>query len=64
MEPQQADAEKMPASAEAAQRAVFIEKGNELLNKAKEVAQRIRERCRHALRANPDSGKRPPSKHL
>ena len=40
----------------------FIVKGNELLNKAKEVANRIEERCLEALRTNPDIRERPPSR--
>jgi hypothetical protein len=62
MEPRRAAAQTVSASDEAAQNAELIEKGNELLNKAKEVARRIEERCRDAMRANPDRGKRPPSK--
>ena len=40
----------------------FITKGNELLNKAKEVANRIEERCLEALRTNPDIRERPSSR--
>jgi hypothetical protein len=46
---------------EAAEYAELMARGNKLLKKAKEVARRIEQRCRDALRTNPDEGKRPPS---
>jgi hypothetical protein len=54
-----ADTEKVSASDVAAQSADFIAKGNELLKKAKEVVRRIEDRCRGAIRTDPDSGSSP-----
>lgn len=61
MELTQANTDIVSALAEAAQRAVLVDTGNKLLNKAKEVAHRIEKRCRDAMRTNPNSRDRPPS---
>jgi len=61
MEPQREEAETVSA-AEAAQRAELLAKGNDLRNKARDVARRIEGRCRDAMRANPDNRRHPPSK--
>jgi hypothetical protein len=61
MEPGQAKTDSAPLAAEIVQSADLIDKGNELLKKAKEVARRIEDRCREAMRSNPDRGKPPPS---
>jgi hypothetical protein len=54
-----ADTEKLSASDVAAQSADFIAKDNELLKKAKELARRIENRCRDAIRTDLDSGSSP-----
>jgi hypothetical protein len=53
MELQSEQIEHVPALVEASRLADLIEEGNELLNKAKEVARRIEERCFNAVQTNP-----------
>jgi hypothetical protein len=62
MEPERTDTRQVSVLDEALRRLEFITKGNELLNKAKEVANRIEERCLEALRTNPDTREHPPSR--
>ena len=54
MEIQPVDARQVSVLDEAAQLADLIVKGNDLLNKAKEAARRIEERCLNAMRTNLD----------
>jgi hypothetical protein len=60
MEPQRAEIRSV--SDVAAQNAELMIRGNELLHKAREVARRIEQRCRDAMRTNPDEGKCPSSR--
>jgi len=46
---------------EAARLADFLEEGNQLLKKIKDVARRIEDRCRNAVSTDPDIGQLPPS---
>jgi hypothetical protein len=61
MELQIARTELVPALEEVARLADLFEEGNELLNKAKEVARQIEERCLNAMHTDPDNRELSPS---
>jgi hypothetical protein len=62
MEFQRVNTRQVSVLDEAAQIADFIAKGNDLLNRAKEAARRIEERCLNAMRTNPDNWERSSSR--